>query len=80
MNPISRWAAVAACATASVVQPVRAQAPQPKDATETTRAANLAQRAELPLADKQSFDDATRGHVEAFGDKVVMRADGTRPA
>ena len=57
-----------------------AQGPSPKEATEATRAANRAARADVPLLDKQSFDDASRGHIEAFGDKVVMRADGTRPA
>jgi alkyl sulfatase BDS1-like metallo-beta-lactamase superfamily hydrolase len=52
----------------------------PKDATEATRAANRAARQGLPMADKQSFDDAGRGLVEAFGDQVVMHASGTRPA
>ena len=34
---------------------------------------------ELPMADKQSFDDARRGLIEALGDKVIPRADGARP-
>lgn len=57
-----------------------AQAPAPNDATAATRSANRAQLAELPMADKQSFDDARRGQIEALGDKVLMRADGARPA
>lgn len=57
-----------------------AQSPAPKEATEATRSANRAALAELPMADKRSFDDAKRGLVEAFGDQVVMHASGTRPA
>ncbi|HSB21969.1 MAG TPA: alkyl sulfatase dimerization domain-containing protein, partial [Burkholderiaceae bacterium] len=81
MNPITRVAATTfVFAAALAAGAVLAQPQLPKEATEATRAANRAQRAELPLADRQSFDDATRGHVEAFGDKVVMRADGSRQA
>ncbi|HUO05604.1 MAG TPA: alkyl sulfatase dimerization domain-containing protein [Candidatus Binataceae bacterium] len=47
-----------------------------KDATEATRAANRAAVAGLPLADRQSFDDAKRGFIEALGDKLIMRSDG----
>ena len=47
-----------------------------KDATEATRAANRAALADVPLADKRSFDDARRGFVEALGDQLVVRADG----
>ena len=57
-----------------------AQAPASKDATDATRAANQAQLAKLPMADKRSFDDASRGLIEAFGDQVVMHVSGTRPA
>lgn len=60
---------------AALALPAQAQPQQPKDATAITRAANRAQRAELPMADTQSFDDARRGLVEALGDKPVMRAD-----
>ena len=44
-----------------------------KDATEATRAANRAALAEVPLADKRSFDDARRGLVEALGDQLIVR-------
>jgi alkyl sulfatase BDS1-like metallo-beta-lactamase superfamily hydrolase len=47
-----------------------------KDATEATRAANRAALADVPLADKRSFDDAQRGFVEALGDQLIVRADG----
>jgi alkyl sulfatase BDS1-like metallo-beta-lactamase superfamily hydrolase len=47
-----------------------------KDATEATRAANRAALADVPLADKRSFDDARRGFVEALGDQLIVRADG----
>jgi alkyl sulfatase BDS1-like metallo-beta-lactamase superfamily hydrolase len=47
-----------------------------KDATEATRAANRAALADVPLADKRSFDDARRGFVEALGDQLTVRADG----
>jgi linear primary-alkylsulfatase len=47
-----------------------------KDATEATRAANRAAIAQLPLADRQSFEDARRGFIEALGDKLITRADG----
>ena len=47
-----------------------------KDATEATRAANRAALADVPLADKRSFDDARRGFVEALGDKLIVRDDG----
>ena len=56
-----------------------AQAPAPKEATAATRAANQALLAELPLADKQSFDDARRGFIEALGDQVIP-GPGPRPA
>jgi alkyl sulfatase BDS1-like metallo-beta-lactamase superfamily hydrolase len=47
-----------------------------KDATEATRAANLAALAQAPLADQRSFEDARRGFIEALGDTLVTRADG----
>jgi linear primary-alkylsulfatase len=53
-----------------------AQAPGPKDASDATRAANRALVAELPMADKRSFDDASRGLIEAFGDQVVTGRAG----
>ncbi|MDM0112359.1 alkyl sulfatase dimerization domain-containing protein [Variovorax sp. J22R133] len=55
------------------------QANAPKDATETTRAANQAYLATLPMGDKQSFDDARRGFIDGLGDQTIMGADG-RPA
>ena len=63
----------------TLTQPVAAQT-APKDASQATRAANRAQLAQLPMADKQSFDDARRGLVESLGsDQVIMSAQG-RPA
>ena len=50
-----------------------------KDATEATRAANRTVATQLPLANTQSFDDAKRGLIEAFGDQVIMGPSG-RPA
>lgn len=47
-----------------------------KDATEATRAANRAAIAQVPLADRQSFEDARRGFIEALGDKLITRPDG----
>jgi alkyl sulfatase BDS1-like metallo-beta-lactamase superfamily hydrolase len=47
-----------------------------KEATEATRVANQAALAQVPLADKQSFDDAHRGFIEALGDKLITRPDG----
>ena len=47
-----------------------------KDATEATRAANRAAMAQVPLADRQSFEDARRGFIEALGDKLITRPDG----
>jgi alkyl sulfatase BDS1-like metallo-beta-lactamase superfamily hydrolase len=49
-----------------------------KDATEATRAVNRAALSELPMSDRQSFDDARRGLVEAWGNQVVAGA-GDRP-
>ncbi|WP_431111142.1 alkyl/aryl-sulfatase [Variovorax paradoxus] len=70
-------ALLAAIATGAQAQP---QANAPKEATETTRAANQAYLATLPMADKQSFDDARRGLVESLGgDQVITSAQG-RPA
>ena len=56
-----------------------AQTPAPKEASDATRAANRARLAEMPMGDRQSFEDARRGFIEALGDKVIPRADG-RPA
>ncbi|HYA35735.1 MAG TPA: alkyl sulfatase dimerization domain-containing protein, partial [Candidatus Binataceae bacterium] len=47
-----------------------------RDATEATRAANLAALANLPLSDRRSFEDAERGFIEALGDKLITRPDG----
>ena len=78
MNPFE-WlipCLLAAAASSTGAQP---QAPSPKDATEATRAVQRAVRADLPMADKQSFEDARRGLIEALGDQVIMGAGG-RPA
>jgi len=57
---------------------VAAQAPAPaaKDATEATRAANQGALAALPMADKQSFDDAKRGLIEAANDQLILGPTG----
>ena len=60
----------------ALVAVAQAQAPATKDATDATRAANRAQLATLPIADKQSFDDAKRGFIDGPGDQVVMSAEG----
>lgn len=54
-----------------------AQVPAPREATDATRAAHRARLAELPMADTRSFDDAKRGLVEALGDSVILRNDGS---
>jgi alkyl sulfatase BDS1-like metallo-beta-lactamase superfamily hydrolase len=64
--------ALAALAT----QAALAQAPQAKDASEATRAANKAALAGLPMADKQSFDDAKRGLIEAAPDQLIVGPTG----
>jgi alkyl sulfatase BDS1-like metallo-beta-lactamase superfamily hydrolase len=53
------------------------QGPASKDATDTTRTVNRARLAEMPMSDTRSFDDAKRGLIEALGDKVIARADGS---
>jgi len=63
--------AVAASATFA-----RSQAVAPKDATKATRAVNRAAQAELPMSDKQSFEDARRGLVEALGERIILSATG----
>ena len=69
------WLALAGGAFA----PAAAQTVAPKDATDATRSANRALLAELPMADKQSFDDAQRGLIEALGDQVIA-SSGPRPS
>lgn len=70
-------ALVLACAATGLqAQATASAAAQSQDATEATRAANQAQRALMPLADTQSFDDAKRGFIEALGDRLITRADG----
>jgi alkyl sulfatase BDS1-like metallo-beta-lactamase superfamily hydrolase len=49
-----------------------AQAP----ATPVTRAANQAARAQMPLNDKQSFDDAKRGLIESATDQLIVGPTG----
>lgn len=68
----------ALAAASAVAQTPAAQGP--KDATEATRAANRAMLTELPMADRQSFDDARRGFVEGLGDQVIMSASTGRPS
>ena len=52
------------------------QAAAPRDATEATRVANRALLTQLPMRDKQSFDDARRGFIEALGEQAIMGASG----
>ena len=73
------WLIPGLLAVASIWASAQPQAPMPKDATEATRAVQRAVRADLPMADKQSFEDARRGLIEAVGDQVIMGAGG-RPA
>ena len=54
----------------------QAPAPQAQDATTQTRQINQAARAQLPLADRQSFDEAQRGLIESADDQVIMGPSG----
>jgi alkyl sulfatase BDS1-like metallo-beta-lactamase superfamily hydrolase len=54
----------------------QSQAVAPKEATETTRAVNRAVQAQLPMSDKQAFEDARRGLIEALGDRIILSATG----
>jgi alkyl sulfatase BDS1-like metallo-beta-lactamase superfamily hydrolase len=54
----------------------QSQAVAPKDATEATRTVNRAAQAELPMSDKQSFEDARRGLIEALGERGILSAAG----
>lgn len=58
---------------ATILSPVQAQttAGQAKDATDATRTANRDALAALPMADKQSFDDAQRGLIEAATGQLI---------
>jgi alkyl sulfatase BDS1-like metallo-beta-lactamase superfamily hydrolase len=47
-----------------------------KDATEFTRQANAAAARELPLDDRQDFEDARRGFVAGPGELVIRDDDG----
>ena len=51
-------------------------APQAKDATAATRAANQSARAQMPLGDKQSFEDAKRGLIESATDQLILGPTG----
>jgi len=51
-------------------------APQAQDATTQTRQINQAARAQMPLADRQSFDEAQRGLIESADDLVIMGPSG----
>ena len=62
----------ATTATAASATPAAAA----REAMPATRAANQAARAGLPLADRQSFDDARRGLVEAADDQVILGPSG----
>ena len=54
-----------------VAGPARADAP-----TDATRKANAAALADLPMADRQDFDFATRGFVASLKDPVIRDAAG----
>ncbi len=73
------WPALLLAASSAIAQaPAQIPAQQPKDATAATRAAQQALLGTLPMADKQSFDDAARGFIEALGERVVA-GSGPRP-
>ena len=75
LNQLISTAVLAAFATGAYAQAIPS-----KDATETTRAANRAYLETLPMADKQAYDDAKRGLIEALGEnQVITTADG-RPS
>lgn len=57
--------------TAPPAQPVA-----PKDATEITRASNLAVYKQLPFADKTDFDDAQRGFIGGLSTGTFKTDDG----
>ena len=78
--PALARALLAGALAAPLASAAQAPAAATNDATPATRGANRALLAELPMADQQSFDDAKRGLIEALGDRVIMRADGARPA
>jgi len=63
---------------ALAVQTGLAQSPatQAQDATSHTRHANQSARAQLPLADRQSFEDARRGLIESADDQVILGPSG----
>lgn len=48
----------------------------PKDAHPAVAAANAAMLAALPFADRQDFDDASRGFIETLPDATVANAQG----
>lgn len=50
--------------------------PQAQDASSHTRQANQAARAQLPMADRVSFDEARRGLIEAADNQVIMGPTG----
>ena len=80
MRPLQRAAlALSFAAAATAAWPQADAGMAPKAATEATRAAQRALLSTLPMADKQSFDDAARGLIETLGDRVIA-GSGPRPA
>jgi alkyl sulfatase BDS1-like metallo-beta-lactamase superfamily hydrolase len=62
---------VAGLLLACLANSVASQPAGAKDATDSTRAANHALLSRLPMGDTQSFDDASRGFIEALGDQII---------
>lgn len=67
---------VAATQAAWAQAPVTPAQPQAKDASVATRAANQAAMTNMPMGDKQSFDDANRGLIESATDQLILGPTG----
>jgi alkyl sulfatase BDS1-like metallo-beta-lactamase superfamily hydrolase len=67
---------LAACASTPVPVPVPPIGPGPSPAQSTTARSNEAWLSQLPFADRQDFDDATRGHIADLAQPQIKAADG----
>ena len=54
----------------------QAPAPQAQDATAQTRQINQAARTQMPLSDRQSYEEAQRGLIESADEQVIMGPSG----
>ena len=76
LNQLISAAVLAAFAASALAQTIRTQG---RDRGHTRGQSSLT-LATLPMADKQAFDDAKRGLIEALGEPMVMTAAGpTQP-